>query len=139
MTDVTPGLCAPCDKLAHAPEWAEDHCIICDLEKQRDAFKERNHHAMDLARLSPASLRVNCDRVDHAMEDVLKTMERLVRGLEDVAEHDCDYGDGCPKFVPTRHYQCIPCRARETLAEALGRDYCTDGSCATCKAGEPCH
>ena len=88
MTDVTPGLCAPCDKLVHERYWAEDHCVICDLEKQRDAFKERNHHAMDLARL-----------------------------LEAIAEHDCAYGDNCPTFG-SRHYQCIPCVAREGLAKA---------------------
>lgn len=36
---------------------------------------------------------------------------------EEVAEHDCDYGDGCPLFpkVKLNHYRCLSCRAREVL------------------------
>ena len=117
MSDVTPGLCAPCDKLVHAPEWAEDHCVICDLEKQRDAFKERNHRVMDIARLSVAPLRTDCRRVDHAVEDMAKALSDMEAGLEAIAEHDCDYGDNCPTFGTT-HYQCIPCVAREWLKKA---------------------
>jgi len=140
MTDTTPGLCPPCDKLVHERYWAEDHCVICDLEKQRDGFKERNHHAIDLARLSKAPLRADCRRVDHAMEDVLEALDRVVSGLEAVAEHECEYGDGCPKFASLNHYRCQPCLAREALREALGEHYfCSDAGCPTCRSGEPCH
>lgn len=109
-----------------------------EVEEERDAFKERNHHAMDLARLSPALLRTDCNRVDHAVEDMSKALSAMEAGLEAIAEGDCHYGDGCPPFG-LKHYRCDPCRAREALAEARGKDYCTDGSCSTCKAGEPCH
>ena len=113
-------------------------CVVAALQNALVEMRGRNHHAMDLARLSKTPLRTDCDRVDHAMEDILKALSRCVDGLEDVAAGDCEYGDGCPPFG-LKHYRCLPCKAREALKEALNRDYCTDGSCPTCKAGEPCH
>lgn len=41
--------------------------------------------------------------------------QRLRAALEDIAERDCSYGDGCPDFAGTRHGQCIACKAREAL------------------------
>ena len=43
--------------------------------------------------------------------------ERLRWTLEDFAEADCAYGDGCPVFG-SRHGQCVGCIARGALEEA---------------------
>lgn len=43
--------------------------------------------------------------------------ERLERGLKDIAEYDCGYGDNCPVFG-SRHGACFGCRARRVLAYA---------------------
>lgn len=40
--------------------------------------------------------------------------ERLRRALEDMAEGDCEYGDGCPTFG-SRHGRCVPCKAHLAL------------------------
>ena len=40
----------------------------------------------------------------------------LREALEEIAEADCAYGDGCPRFG-TRHGQCVGCKAREALGE----------------------
>jgi hypothetical protein len=44
--------------------------------------------------------------------------DALAAGLRDIAEHDCEYGDGCPVFG-SRHGQCVGCKARETLAKSF--------------------
>lgn len=42
------------------------------------------------------------------------------RALEELAEHDCAYGDSCPDFG-TRHGRCVGCVARSALAAARGQ------------------
>lgn len=39
--------------------------------------------------------------------------ERLRGVLEGIAEADCEYSDSCPSN--TRHYRCVPCKARVAL------------------------
>ena len=52
-----------------------------------------------------------------------RALDALRSGLEDIAEHECDYGDGCVPFSEPmkRHYTCIPCKARQAL-DAAGLD-----------------
>lgn len=40
----------------------------------------------------------------------------LLSFVEGAAEGDCWYDDNCPIFG-SRHYRCIPCKARTTLEE----------------------
>lgn len=54
---------------------------------------------------------------DTALEEV----ERLRADLAHYAEGDCSYGDNCPPFSGSRHYQCDSCRARVALAESRKR------------------
>ena len=35
--------------------------------------------------------------------------------VRELAEQECKYGDGCPKFSGSRHGTCIPCKARAAL------------------------
>lgn len=35
--------------------------------------------------------------------------------LQDIAEHECAYGDGCPSNAGTRHGECVPCTAKKSL------------------------
>lgn len=50
------------------------------------------------------------------MEDSEK-LKILTQFAQDMAEHDCTYGDNCPTFG-SRHGKCIGCLAREALTEA---------------------
>ena len=45
----------------------------------------------------------------------------LMSFAEEVAEHECEYGDGCPIFpdIPLTHYRCQPCKARRAIEEVL--------------------
>lgn len=44
----------------------------------------------------------------------VEAMRAVVSTMEDFAEHDCTYGDGCPVFG-SRHGVCIGCKARRAL------------------------
>jgi hypothetical protein len=35
--------------------------------------------------------------------------------LQDIAEHECAYRDGCPENAGTRHGECTPCTAKKAL------------------------
>lgn len=44
----------------------------------------------------------------------------LINTLQDFAEYDCAYGDGCPEnpeFIVVRHGTCIGCKARKALRQ----------------------
>jgi cellobiose-specific phosphotransferase system component IIA len=53
-------------------------------------------------------------------EERVTSLEKQVSLLrsfaDDMAENDCHYGDGCPKFG-SRHGQCVGCKAREVLGK----------------------
>lgn len=42
------------------------------------------------------------------------SIEPALSFVKDMSEHDCTYGDNCPKFG-SRHGQCVGCKAREVL------------------------
>ena len=44
-------------------------------------------------------------------------MSILIDTLQDFAEYDCLYGDGCPENKKTHHGTCIGCKARKTLQQ----------------------
>jgi hypothetical protein len=63
--------------------WCADDGAVAENDrlrveaKESQQIRERNHHAIDLARLAPVRLRTGCDRVDHAMEDVCAEIDEL--------------------------------------------------------------
>lgn len=50
-------------------------------------------------------------------EERIDKMSILIQALQDLAEYDCAYGDGCSEFVATRHGICVGCKARKTLQQ----------------------
>jgi hypothetical protein len=50
-----------------------------------------------------------------ALRERLRLAMAAVGVLRDIAEHDCRYGDGCPRFG-SNHGVCVGCRARRGLA-----------------------
>jgi hypothetical protein len=65
-----------------------------------------------------------CDRdIDDEVDlnTLQKQIEDLKSVLQDFAEGDCEYGDGCPSFG-TRHGRCISCKAKKALAAGENND-----------------
>lgn len=50
-----------------------------------------------------------------ALRERLRLAMDAVGALRDIAEHDCPYGDDCPRFG-SNHGVCVGCRARRALA-----------------------
>ena len=48
-------------------------------------------------------------------EQAERRIKHLQEVVEDEAERDCGYGDGCPSNSGTRHGTCSPCKARRAL------------------------
>jgi hypothetical protein len=49
-----------------------------------------------------------------ALQTANKDADTFREALQDIAESDCAYGDGCPPFG-TRHGECTPCKAQKAL------------------------
>lgn len=73
------------------------------------------HLIRGLARVSASGYDDICLLVDE-LDSLRQQVERLREALQDIAEYDCVYGDGCPTFG-TNHGQCHGCVAREALED----------------------
>lgn len=49
-----------------------------------------------------------------AFEVTDKNAKAFEDALQDIAEHECEYGDDCPPFG-SRHGECVGCKARKAL------------------------
>jgi ElaB/YqjD/DUF883 family membrane-anchored ribosome-binding protein len=115
------GACADCvvitAEASRSPWWAAHE--IAGLKAEIASLKgraERLTKTWAMKEIETLKTENRCRA--HANKRLTESNQRLKQGLDDIAEHECDYGDGCPRFVPSNHYQCIPCKAREALAEA---------------------
>ena len=54
-----------------------------------------------------------CEFVDE-LKSKSKALDYFQNALQDIAESDCQYGDGCPAFG-ARHGECFSCKARKAL------------------------
>lgn len=50
------------------------------------------------------------DRIADLLEEAAKALDFV----QEWANQECAYGDGCPPFG-TNHYECQPCKARRAL------------------------
>ena len=96
-------------------------CWHCWLMYSRDAAREDLHKAereRDAARYELEAEREEGNQIVAAMNQAEDERDAARAVLRDIAEGDCSYGDGCPKFG-SRHGQCVSCKAREALGDKV--------------------
>lgn len=96
------------DECARCGSWRYTHATS-DLSKNCPGFKEEGR---------PRKVK----RMDNPLASLSATerkrrYERLLDFTQDMAEHDCEYGDNCPD-VGSRHGRCVGCHARKALSDA---------------------
>lgn len=57
----------------------------------------------------------------YAVAKSLREVKELRSFVEDVADGDCSYGDGCPESTMNRRGRCIWCKARLCLEKLTGK------------------
>jgi hypothetical protein len=53
---------------------------------------------------------------------VAQALTELVAYIQEDADEDCSYGDGCPQFSGSRHGTCRSCKAKRELARIMGAE-----------------